>query len=248
VSDVDRFAFERAVLADPAIVRLRLAVLMTLASHWDRRTNRARVSIATLSTETGHDESRVREALRWARSGGYLDQVVRGHRLGNGQVKCSEYRLAVPQQGAVAPIEAAPRQGAYAPPESGLNRALPQPQPGATSASTGASGTTLQSLASETSSSERGTQSVCREKERLEIEEKCVYDPADVLAGLRVRGIRSPGAFLRSDRASHEELRRIARAGYFDRRPHLDIDMGSPYDEPHPDEIPVSGRNRRVTA
>jgi len=139
---VDRFAWERALLADPAVTRMRLGVLLALATTWDKRTGRVAQTQAALAKETGHDISRIRGVIRWAQPAGYLVAIVRGHRKGNGETQRSEYRLAVPQPVRLAPAERvqpvreAPQEREPQPvpnpvstgAESGLNRCAPHHQ------------------------------------------------------------------------------------------------------------------------
>lgn len=132
MTDIRRWEWERALLADPAAAGMRLTVLLALATSWDQRTGRVRTTQSQLATWTGHDERRIRKMLQWAREAGYLEQTVRGHRAGNGRSVASEYVLALPQQGADAPEDPATQQGAQDP----LDLA---PQQGATRTSSGSS-------------------------------------------------------------------------------------------------------------
>lgn len=115
MSDVDVWTWMKELREAPQVTKMKLAVLLTVATSRDLQTRRARVSQATLARWTGHSVSRVREVLQWARDAGYLEQVVRGHRTWDGKTLASEYVLTLPQpapDGAVDASTQPPPEGA----------------------------------------------------------------------------------------------------------------------------------------
>jgi hypothetical protein len=88
---------------------MRLTVLLALAVSW--RGQYVEASMKGLAEVTGRDESRVREALRFAQRAGYLHKIARGHRLGDGSIAPSRYVLTIPAQ----PVPDAPLDDACQP-------------------------------------------------------------------------------------------------------------------------------------
>lgn len=227
----DRFDWERA-LRGAELPGTDLLVLLMTATYWDRRTGRSRVTVAELARALPFSDSTIRRALKRAQKDGWLIRTARGHRLGDGSTTASEYALSQPVtrrtvEGASQPVTKDDQL------TRDLNRSLDAPQPVTGDTSTGHPGDRPSDL-SETSSSS--------ELERLLNNKAPGIDLLDFQAGCRVRGIRSPGGFLRSPPATLIELRRIARAGYIERSP-LDPALihETPYDsEDVPDVIDVA--------
>lgn len=78
----------------PAPQRDVLTALAVQFMDWGTGTGRA--SIEMLTGFTRHTRSTVQRALRWACDALLLVRTVRGHRLGNGKVIASEWRLQLP--------------------------------------------------------------------------------------------------------------------------------------------------------
>jgi len=74
----------------------RLDVLAMLALRLDWTTGAGFVSIGQIAADAAVSASTVKRAIRWAIGAGLLVQTRRGHRLGNGQVMASEWRLSQP--------------------------------------------------------------------------------------------------------------------------------------------------------
>lgn len=68
-------------------------VLAMLAERLSWRTGEGFASTAQLMADTGESERTVRRATRWARDAGLLKEVRRGHRLGDGRCRASEWAL-----------------------------------------------------------------------------------------------------------------------------------------------------------
>ncbi len=77
----------------PALQRDVLTALAVKFLSWADGTGYA--SIDMLAEFTRHTRSTVKRALRWGRDALLLIQTRRGHRLGNGKVVASEWRLQV---------------------------------------------------------------------------------------------------------------------------------------------------------
>jgi hypothetical protein len=71
-------------------------VLAMLALRLDWKTGAGYVSTFQLVADSDVSESTIRRATSWARDVGLLLQTRRGHRLGNGQVAASEWKLTQP--------------------------------------------------------------------------------------------------------------------------------------------------------
>lgn len=117
-----RFDWERHVRDRPDVTGPRLLTLLTLATFTNGK-GIAYPGIDTIATATGLGYSSVRKHLRWAVDAGLLDQVVRGHRLGNGTTIASRYRL-IPQ-----PLTGERLTETSTAHDSDLNRSLETPQP-----------------------------------------------------------------------------------------------------------------------
>jgi hypothetical protein len=74
-----------------------LLVLLTLGIYMRADGTQARPSLATLGAKTGLHPGSVGRHLRWARDRGWLIQVARGHRRGDGIAVASVHRAAVPE-------------------------------------------------------------------------------------------------------------------------------------------------------
>jgi hypothetical protein len=72
-------------------------VLMNLALRLSWETSTGFASARQLAADVGCDERTVRRATAWARASGMLIRTKRGHRLGDGSVLASEWRLTTPQ-------------------------------------------------------------------------------------------------------------------------------------------------------
>ena len=92
---VDRFEWERS-LRRCDVTGNALLVLLVLATHMDRDGTNGRPSQATLATETGLSARTVRRHLSDACSAGWLTQVSRGHRRGDGHGVASNYSTSQP--------------------------------------------------------------------------------------------------------------------------------------------------------
>ena len=71
-------------------------VLTMLALRLNWKSGAGYVSTGQLVTDSGAEDRTVRRATAWARDHGLLVQTRRGHRLGNGQIVASEWRLTQP--------------------------------------------------------------------------------------------------------------------------------------------------------
>jgi hypothetical protein len=74
-------------------------VLVCLALRMDWRTGRGFAALRQIAADSDASEPTVRRATSWARRAELLLQTRRGHRLGNGQVAASEWRLTQPLTG-----------------------------------------------------------------------------------------------------------------------------------------------------
>jgi hypothetical protein len=91
-----RDTWERCLRADPRITGSTLCVLLLVATYGNRDGTRARPGVPQLVEDTGWSDSTVTRAFKIGRETGYLREVVRGHRLGDGTVVASEYALNLP--------------------------------------------------------------------------------------------------------------------------------------------------------
>lgn len=124
-----RFEWERAVLASDLPSTCRL-VLLVLAVYMNADGTEARPGVPRLCAGTGLGDRAVRGHLSSAVETGWLQQVRRGHRLGNGTVRASEYRATVPPStGTPVPDDTAGDRGLYR--HVGAGGAPPQPASGA---------------------------------------------------------------------------------------------------------------------
>lgn len=81
----------------PAATGSRLAVLCMLAARMNGDTGAGFCSHATAAADAGYSADTVKRAINWAMENGYLRRTTRGHRLGNGAARASEYQLTYPQ-------------------------------------------------------------------------------------------------------------------------------------------------------
>ena len=79
---VDRFTWERALLADADVTAVRLAVLLALATYMGPNGDEARPGHATLAQAVGVTDRTVRGHLAAAVDAGWLEVASRGHRRG----------------------------------------------------------------------------------------------------------------------------------------------------------------------
>jgi hypothetical protein len=92
-----RDAWEQLIRADPAITGTSLLVGLLAASHGDRDGTRIKMSQQTIGDQAGVSVPTVWRALTSLRKLGYLEQVHRGGRNGDGSTRPSEFHLAVPR-------------------------------------------------------------------------------------------------------------------------------------------------------
>lgn len=95
VVPVDRFDWERAVRNDDDILGNRLLVLLVLGTYMDKDGGNAKPSLETLGSKCGLHPATVGRHLNWARDAGYLHQVSRGHRRGDGIGVASIHRATI---------------------------------------------------------------------------------------------------------------------------------------------------------
>lgn len=91
-----RDRWEQCLRNDPRITRSSLLVLMLMATYGDRDGTRISVGIERICTDTGLGEATVRKAIKAGTRTKYLARDMRGHRLGDGSARSSEYHLTVP--------------------------------------------------------------------------------------------------------------------------------------------------------
>ncbi|MGH3162566.1 MAG: hypothetical protein ACRDOC_11815 [Streptosporangiaceae bacterium] len=81
-------------------------VLGMLVLRLDWKTGCGAVSIAQLAADADCEERIVRYATRWARTAGMLVRAKRGHRLGDGTTRATEWQLCLPSStGIPVPVE-----------------------------------------------------------------------------------------------------------------------------------------------
>ena len=86
----------RLLRDDPAVTKVRHGVLHGLADRLAGSTGTGFCSVAQLVKDTGWDERTIRRHLDWAKEHGYLVQTARGHWVGSGTARASEWRLSQP--------------------------------------------------------------------------------------------------------------------------------------------------------
>lgn len=91
-----RSRWEQGLRSCPDATRSRLAVLLILGTYANADGTSARPGLATLAEDCGVSVTVAQRAIRWALSEGWLTQVRRGHRRGDGSTTASEYRLTIP--------------------------------------------------------------------------------------------------------------------------------------------------------
>jgi hypothetical protein len=130
---VKRFEWERA-LRSSDVTGSALLVLLVLGTHMDGDGTNGRPSQATLAAETGLSKRSVRQYLADAVDAGWLVQVSRGHRRGDGTTAASCYSTSQPAAGRHLSVVST---GDVSPLEDDLNRQDPTSQPAESGASTG---------------------------------------------------------------------------------------------------------------
>ncbi len=108
----------------PAVQRL---VLQCLALRLDWRTGSGFASVAEVAEDADASEPTVRRATSWARRAGLLLQTRRGHRLGNGQVAATEWKLTQPLTGELLKPPQPLNGSASTAQQSDLNRSVETP-------------------------------------------------------------------------------------------------------------------------
>ena len=116
--------------ARPPAAQRHVLAMLALRLHW--KTGEGAASAAQLAADADCCERTVRNATGWARGEAVklLEQTRRGHRLGNGEVRASEWRLCPPSTCQPRAVEKAstgksePSQPAN---RSRLNRHAPAP-------------------------------------------------------------------------------------------------------------------------
>lgn len=103
MSDASRFDWERHLREDETVIGNRLLVLLTLGTYMDNNGERARPAVTTLAAKTGLHPGTISRHLKAARSAGWLEQVSRGGRRGDGVAVTSLYRATVPSPTADLP-------------------------------------------------------------------------------------------------------------------------------------------------
>lgn len=87
-----------ALLLDyrPLLPDKRFRILAALMRQLDWKTGAGYCSEQTLADVTGAGKRTVRDTLKWARDTGYLIRTRKGHRLGDGTTRASEWLLRQP--------------------------------------------------------------------------------------------------------------------------------------------------------
>jgi hypothetical protein len=83
---------------EPSLTGNRLLVLLTIATYMDHKGERARPAMTTLAEKTGLHTATISRHLKAARDEGWLEQVSRGHRRGDGTRVTSVYRATCPAE------------------------------------------------------------------------------------------------------------------------------------------------------
>lgn len=78
----------------PPSRQVHVLAMLALRMNWE--TGSGFASGQQLAADADADERTVRRATRWAREAGYVMQTRRGHRMGNGGVVASEWKLSQP--------------------------------------------------------------------------------------------------------------------------------------------------------
>lgn len=98
MTGVQPLSWLRLLRDDPEVGGYRLAVLAALALRVSGVTGSGHCSYARAALDAGCSDAVAKRAIRWAIGRGYLRQISRGHRLGNGESVASVYELTGAQQ------------------------------------------------------------------------------------------------------------------------------------------------------